>query len=263
MIGSSAAFLIMLNLLVKKWCRSHKRTLTCFRLHFVQEKQLATILSNIHQLTTFPTSLIMISKLYPPPPPPPPPHTHTINNYRLLSIVDVWRKKDEMVAPPQLPTHPKKLTVRERKTSRTAPIHCTGNRRFGITEFEGNQPKHTNTQHWPEQKVCIREYCNISTKSKPPVPSHWPRENVEVLTETWLCYTCSKVELEHFINVNKVCVQWNHTKSSNRDGRDHIIRKSSSNRDVRDHTIRDVCDHAISKSGYHYTIRWPWATLKS
>ena len=74
----------------------------------------------------------------------PPTHTHTINNYRLLSIVDVW-KKDEMVAPPQLPTHPKKLAVRERKTSRTAPIHCTGNRRFGITEFEGNQPKHKYT----------------------------------------------------------------------------------------------------------------------
>lgn len=163
---------------------------------------------------------------------------------------------------PNSPPTPKNSQfVRERPAGRLLYIvlGTGGSASRSLREISPN----TNTQHWPEQKVCIREYCNISTKSKPPVPSHWPRENVEVLTETWLCYACSKVELEHFINVNKVCVQWNHTKSSNRDVHDHIIRKSSSNRDVRDHTIGDVCDHAISKSGYHYTIRWPWATLKS
>ena len=118
MIGSSAAFLIMLNhpkklhwagiyfnfkFLVKKWCRSHKRTLTCFRSHFVQEKQLTTILSNIHQLTTFPTSLIMISKLYPPQ------HTHT-HNKQLQVTQHCWRIEKRWNGCPSPTPHPPQKT---------------------------------------------------------------------------------------------------------------------------------------------------------
>ena len=115
MTGSSAAFLITLNLLVKKWCRSHKRTLTCFRSHFVQEKQLATTLSNIHQLTTFPTSLIMISKLYPPSSPP---NTH---NKQLQVTQHCWRmeKKMKWLPLPNPPPTPKNSQfVRERPAGR-------------------------------------------------------------------------------------------------------------------------------------------------